>query len=141
MGRRWVMQSERIFMSNSLPDRKTILMVDDDPDTSLVMKRLLGGLGYKVETAHSVESALEAFGNQTFDVLISDIGLPDGSGYDLMRELIARGTTSKLKGIAVSGYAMEEDVKQSLAAGFSQHVSKPVNIQRLQAIIEDSGNT
>ena len=123
-------------MTTEVLDRKRILMVDDDPDSSLVMKRLLSGLGYDVHTADSVQGALQACQGRSFDVLISDIGLPDGSGCDLMRQLIAQGARG-LKGIALSGFAMEDDVKQSLAAGFQRHVCKPINIQRLQSLIEE----
>lgn len=130
-----VMKGSVLMAVELQPDRKSILMVDDDPDTSLVMKRLLGGLGYEVQTADSVESALAAFQDRSFDVLISDIGLPDGTGYDLMRQLIAHRAHG-LKGIAVSGFAMDEDVQQSLAAGFQQHVCKPVSIQNLDAMIK-----
>ena len=123
-------------MTTEVLDRKRILMVDDDPDSTLVMQRLLSGLGYDVQTADSVQGALQACEGRSFDVLISDIGLPDGSGCDLMRQLIAQGA-SGLKGIALSGFAMDDDVKQSLAAGFQRHVCKPINIQRLHSLIEE----
>ena len=110
-------------------------MVDDHIDTTTAMQRLLSRLGYEVKTADCVKSALRAADSESFDVVISDLGLPDGSGYDLMRELVARGTPG-VKGIALSGFNRDEDVQQSLEAGFSEHVSKPVNIERLQTLIE-----
>ncbi|WP_428938377.1 response regulator [Fontivita pretiosa] len=117
--------------------RPRILMVDDHPDTNLAMQRLLSSLGYDVRTAHSVASALQAADREHFDVLISDIGLPDGSGLDLMRQLLARKGSKPIKGIALSGFGMEEDIRKSLAAGFQEHLTKPVNLQRLQHLISE----
>jgi CheY-like chemotaxis protein len=110
-------------------------MVDDDHGTSDAMQRLLNRMGYDVRTADSVTSALQACAKESFDILISDIGLPDGTGYDLMRQLLAQGR-SAMKGIAVSGFAMDDDVKQSMDAGFHQHMRKPVNFERLQRLLE-----
>jgi DNA-binding response OmpR family regulator len=67
-----------------------------------------------------------------FDLLISDLGLPDGSGIDLMRQLKA---SHGMRGIVLSGYGMEEDVQRSLEAGFSEHLTKPVNFDHLKAAI------
>jgi CheY-like chemotaxis protein len=109
-------------------------MVDDHEDTSRAMSRLLGGLGYDVRTAGTVEGALAAAEEQAFDVLISDIGLPDGSGLELMRKLCARD--GRVKGIALSGFGMDEDVRRSREAGFREHLTKPINLQKLQQAIE-----
>jgi CheY-like chemotaxis protein len=68
-----------------------------------------------------------------FDLMISDLGLPDGTGHDLMRQLIAR--KRGVKAIALSGYGMEDDVQRSRDAGFIEHLTKPVGIDRLQAAI------
>ena len=111
-----------------------ILLVDDHHDTNRAMARLLQRLGYDVQTADSVRSALEAAGANQFDLLISDIGLPDGSGLELMRELLQR---HPIKGIALSGFGMEEDVKKSKEAGFYEHLTKPINFKRLETAIRD----
>jgi PAS domain S-box-containing protein len=111
-----------------------ILLVDDHHDTNRAMARLLQRLGYDVQTADSVRSALEAAGERKFDLLISDIGLPDGSGLELMRELLQR---HPIKGIALSGFGMEEDVKKSKEAGFYEHLTKPINFKRLETAIRD----
>jgi DNA-binding response OmpR family regulator len=71
----------------------------------------------------------------TIDLVISDLGLPDGSGMDLMREL---GRLYRLRGIALSGYGSEEDVRRSLEAGFARHLTKPVNFQALEAVIHET---
>jgi PAS domain S-box-containing protein len=110
-----------------------ILMVDDHEDTSLALRRLLVRVGYHVELANSVQTGLQAAAAGTFDLIISDIGLPDGSGLDLMRELTAR---RPIRGIALSGFGMEDDIRKSFEAGFREHLIKPVNLQKLQAVIQ-----
>ena len=109
-----------------------ILLVEDHPDTARVMARLLGRSGYHVRVADSVAAALKASDGERFHLLISDIGLPDGSGLDLMRQLRQK---CAIQGIALSGYGMEEDVRRSHEAGFAEHLTKPVNIERLQSTV------
>jgi len=84
---------------------KRILLVEDDPDSSLVMSRLLRSTGYDVEAAHSIFSALGLAQAATFDLVLCDIGLPDGTGYELMEQLHTRYA---LSGVAMSGYGMDE---------------------------------
>ena len=95
---------------------------------------LLKRRGYEVETALDIASALERAGGRQFDVLVSDMVLPDGSGLDLLRRLADRAP--KHGGIVVSGYGQEEDVANSLAAGFKEHLAKPVNVANLDAAIQ-----
>jgi DNA-binding response OmpR family regulator len=87
----------------------------------------------KVLTAGDVATALELATRESIDLLISDLGLPDGSGLDVMRELRRRRTD--LRGIALSGYGMEADVQRSLGAGFMEHLIKPVQVAELLAAI------
>jgi CheY-like chemotaxis protein len=96
------------------------------------MKMMLERRGYEITLAHSAEQAVEKVRTQDFDLLISDIGLPDRSGYELMREVQSSKT---LPGIALSGFGTEHDVNQSLAAGFSEHLTKPINFERLEEAI------
>jgi CheY-like chemotaxis protein len=113
-----------------------ILLVDDHLDTSRAMARLLERLGYRVRTADSVRAALDsAEKGGPVDLLISDIGLPDGSGLELMRQLLARH--GPIKGIALSGFGMEEDVRRSKEAGFYEHLTKPINFTRLETAIRE----
>ena len=114
-----------------------ILLVDDHEDTARAMGRLLQRLGYRITTAGSVGSALDAFGRESIDLVISDIGLPDGSGLELMRQIRQQ---KPVRGIALSGFGMEEDVRKSRDAGFSQHLTKPINFQKLQAVIHEVTN-
>jgi PAS domain S-box-containing protein len=116
--------------TNGAPKR--ILLVDDHADTSNVMKLLLERRGYEVETAFDVAGALALAHSREYDLLISDIGLPDGSGLDLMRSI---REFKALAGIALSGFGMEEDIRRSHDAGFSEHLIKPVNFQVLQEAI------
>ena len=109
-----------------------ILVVDDHHDTCTGMKMMLERRGYDITLAHSADQAVEKARHQEFDLLISDIGLPDRSGYDLMRELQA---TRNLRGIAISGFGMEHDVSRAKAAGFSEHLTKPINFERLEEAI------
>ncbi len=113
-----------------------ILLVEDHPDTAAQLSRLLERAGHEVTCAGSVREAQEtASQNRTsaFDILISDLGLPDGSGHDLMRDL---SRNHPIPGIALSGYGMDEDIQNSIAAGFSRHMTKPVDWQELKGAIQ-----
>jgi signal transduction histidine kinase len=110
-----------------------ILLVDDHEDTLEFMSRYLALCGHEVATAATYQTALRISQEQQFDLLLSDLGLPDGDGYQLMRVL---QTASPIKGIALSGYGMNADVQASLAAGFSAHLTKPCDLSLLSTIIE-----
>ena len=111
-----------------------ILLVDDHEDTAKAMRRLLEREGYAITLAFNVNDALGEFGRNEFDLLISDIGLPDGSGLELMRQIRQQ---KQLRGIALSGFGMEEDIRKSKEAGFTEHLIKPINFQKLQDVIRD----
>jgi PAS domain S-box-containing protein len=110
-----------------------ILLVEDDPPSQRVMSRLLQQRQHEVTTAGTLATALELGQRQDFDLIISDIGLPDGTGLDLMRQLLSR---RPVRGIALSGFGMDEDVRRSREAGFLAHLTKPVNFQALEATIQ-----
>jgi two-component system CheB/CheR fusion protein len=117
-----------------------LLLVEDHPDTAEAMAELLRALGHEVRVAGTVAAGLATAAatleaGEGIDLVISDLGLPDGTGMDLMRELATR---YGLRGIALSGYGTEEDVRRSLAAGFSRHLTKPVNFQALEAVIHEA---
>lgn len=107
-----------------------LLVVEDHPDTLITLERLLSKRGYLVRTATSVELALQAARDFQFDLLISDIGLPDGRGTDLLISLEAQLGYRPLA-IAMSGFGMEDDVERSRAAGFVEHLIKPVEFSAL----------
>jgi CheY-like chemotaxis protein len=115
------------------PERR-VLVVDDHFDTCTGMKMMLERRGYRVTVAHTADQAVEKTRHEEFDLVISDIGLPDRSGYELMQELSA---TKGLRGIALSGFGMENDVSRARAAGFSEHLTKPINFDRLEESIQN----
>jgi len=106
-----------------------ILLVEDHGVTAKITSLVLASDGHEVEMAADIATALELADRCQFDLLISDLGLPDGSGHDLMRELRARG--HKFPGIALSGYGQEDDILRSREAGFAVHLTKPVPRERL----------
>jgi nitrogen-specific signal transduction histidine kinase/methylmalonyl-CoA mutase cobalamin-binding subunit len=113
-----------------------ILLIEDHPDTAEAMADLLRLMGHEVTVAGSVAAGLATAESMQdaggIGLVVSDLGLPDGSGQDLMRELVHRWG---LKGIALSGYGMEEDVRRSHEAGFARHLTKPVDLDTLRAAI------
>jgi two-component system, chemotaxis family, CheB/CheR fusion protein len=113
---------------------RRILIVEDHPETARLMSRLLRLRGHEVSTADSVASARELISEEMFDVLVSDVGLPDGNGTELMQHALALGRN--LKGIALSGYGMEDDIRRSREAGFSEHLVKPVDLDVLTRTID-----
>jgi PAS domain S-box-containing protein len=110
-----------------------LLLVEDHADTREVMCRVLRSLGCEVVAAGSVKEAIAAADRQNFDLLLSDIGLPDGSGTEVMRYIAQR--RSNLKGIALTGYGQDEDLRRSMEAGFATHLTKPVTVQALHEVI------
>ena len=119
---------------NYTPKRLRILLVEDHDDTRRSMARLLGR-NHHVCDVESIALALAAAQTQSFDLVISDLGLPDGSGLDLMRRLRQQ---HGLTGICLTGYGMEDDLAQSNEAGFRLHLTKPVDLRKLETAIEDA---
>ncbi|XXX81903.1 PAS domain S-box protein [Sorangium sp. So ce134] len=111
-----------------------ILLVEDHEDTAEMMSELLTLTGHTVRIARSVRSALDLVGAEAFDLLVSDLGLPDGSGTDLIESIRSAG--HGLKAIALSGYGMEEDRRKTIRAGFLEHLIKPVSFRDLDAAIQ-----
>src|SRR5207253_6851670 len=110
-----------------------LLLVDDHADTRDVLSRLLNKSGHEVATADSAQGALKLMESGQFDVLMSDIGLSDGDGYDLVRAAKRR---QPLTAVALSGFGTEEDVRRSLEAGFDYHVTKPVDLNGLRSLLQ-----
>ena len=115
------------------PDAKNIplrvLVVEDHADTARILARLMTASGYTVKTATTGTQALELAGENVFDLIVSDLGLPDITGYDVMRQIREKYGT---KGIAMSGNGLEEDIQRSRLAGFSEHLLKPVDFSQLE---------
>ena len=117
------------------PSAVRVLLVEDHGPTRTALSDLLARRAYEVLAASSVAEARALAGANRFDLLISDIGLPDGNGYELMAEFRLRGSTI---GIALTGYGMEQDLAQSESAGFVAHLTKPVRVQSLDAALNEA---
>ncbi len=111
-----------------------ILLVDDDLDTLNVLRRLLAREGHEVLTGKTVAGGIELARKGPVDLLISDIALPDGSGYELMA---AVKSMHGAPGIALSGYVEERDKQRAVDAGFCLHLDKPVRFDDVLQAIED----
>jgi PAS domain S-box-containing protein len=114
--------------------RLNILLVEDHGDTRAYIQRLLEAASHRITSAGTADEALKLAETNRFDLVISDLGLPDLSGHELMRRLHAR---FGLPGIALSGYGMENDVEESRKSGFKYHLTKPVSFDRLKSLIAE----
>jgi PAS domain S-box-containing protein len=114
------------------PQGISILLVEDHKDSAEVMSRLLRAKGYSVETCATVAEALKISSERHFNLILSDIGLPDGTGIDLIRKIREH---SSIPAIALTGFGMDQDIKRYKQAGFDEHLIKPVNIQKLEMLI------
>lgn len=106
--------------------RRHVLVVDDNPDITEMLAAVLRLSGYDVSTALSAPEALRAAHEKRFDVVVSDIGMPEMNGYELARALRARPEYGSTRMVAVTGFAMYDDRDRALEAGFDTHLSKPV---------------
>jgi signal transduction histidine kinase/CheY-like chemotaxis protein len=131
-----VKESRTAATPASAPGRAyRLLVVEDHQPTLDVLARLLRKQGHTVVTASTVESALQSAAEGPFDLVISDIGLPDGNGVDLMVQLTR---DYGLRGIALSGYGMDADFARTKDAGFLAHLIKPVDFERLNRVLEEA---
>lgn len=111
-----------------------VLLVEDNQDTARLLARLLTAHGNHVRTAGSVREALELAQEGTFDVMVSDLGLPDGSGLDVLKGVRQLGRD--WPAVAISGYGMSDDLRRSRQAGFIEHLVKPLDIERLVDVLQ-----
>jgi HAMP domain-containing protein/signal transduction histidine kinase len=110
-----------------------ILLVEDHEDTNRSLTNLLRRRGYHVQSALTFQSAVELSSREQFDVLISDLGLPDGSGIDLIQKLASKPPL----GIALTGFGMEQDIRKSREVGFQHHLVKPIDLNKLDSLIQE----
>ena len=124
-----------VYLSGETSEDRTaeLLLVEDHTDTARVLSRILERAGYHVAHAETIAAARELAASRGFDMVVSDLGLPDGTGLDLMRALQAE---HGLRGIALSGFGTDEDRAASAAAGFAEHLTKPVDWPLLRDAIE-----
>ncbi len=107
-----------------------LLLVEDHVETARALTRLLEHRGYQVNSAATIAAGLESLNHNQFDVVICDLGLPDGTGIELIEKV---RQTSQIPAIALTGFGMQEDVERALRAGFDVHLTKPVNVQKLES--------
>jgi hypothetical protein len=109
-----------------------ILVVEDHSDTLQALSRLLSHFGHDISTADGARSALDMIKSKEFDVVLCDIALPDGNGYDVIMEAKRKGA---VKTVAISGYAARDDVERGRKAGFDFHLAKPVDFHELRSVL------
>ena len=111
-----------------------ILLVENHEDTLKYLSKYLEIQGHDVCGTRDMASAIKALSASKFDILISDIGLPDGTGIELMEKL---NTEHSMVGIALTGFGMEDDVRKSRAVGFREHLVKPVDLNKLDSVLQE----
>jgi len=117
-------------------DGLRVLVVDDEADARRVLVKVLEGVGAIVTAAGSAAEAMEALPNARPEVLVSDLGMPDEDGFDLIRKVRAGGNHSKeLPAVALTAFVHKDDARQALLAGFQVHVPKPVDPHDLTSVI------
>jgi hypothetical protein len=109
-----------------------ILVVEDHSETLQALSRLLSHFGHKVSVADGAQNAMNMIDSKEFDVLLCDIVLPDGSGYDLNAEAKRK---RPVKAVAISGFAGTDDIQRGREAGFDFHLAKPVDFHELRAVL------
>jgi CheY-like chemotaxis protein len=111
------------------------LVVDDEPDSLDLVRVVLEDAGANVTTARSAREALDAPG--PFDIVVSDIGMPETDGYAFVRSLRSRGSAGMVPAIALTAYARNEDADRAVGAGYQAHLAKPVDARELvEAVVE-----
>lgn len=111
----------------------SVIVVEDHADTAEALRRFLSSIGYHVYIAPDIASARALAKAVEFDVLLSDLRLPDGTGCDFMEELSAEGP---VRAVAMSGYNTDEDIERSLRVGFLDHIAKPLVPEQLSAALD-----
>jgi CheY-like chemotaxis protein len=112
-----------------------ILLVEDHEDSREVLSKLLIYCGHEVATAANIRDALLLLGDLRFDVLVSDIGLPDGSGLDLVAE--AKKLQPWKKTVALTGHERDGEKERGLLAGFDEYLTKPFDFHQLRSLLAE----
>ncbi|KXU87636.1 hybrid sensor histidine kinase/response regulator [Paraburkholderia monticola] len=113
----------------------TVLLIEDHIDTADVLAQLMRGLGHDVTVVGRIGDAFAATQLQTFDLVVSDVGLPDGTGLDFIK---AFREHSDVPAVALTGFGTDEDVRRCLSAGFTSHLTKPINFGQLESMIDSA---
>ena len=126
------MSEDRTTESYNSGKRLRILVVEDHSDTLQALSRLLSHFGHEISLADGAQNALNIINSKEFDVVLCDIALPDGSGYDVIAEAKRR---RPIKAVALTGFSATEDIERGKKAGFDFHLSKPVDFHELRAVL------
>lgn len=110
-----------------------ILVVEDHADTLRVLAHLLHHFGHEISVADRTHSALQSLQSKVFDVILSDISLPDGSGYEIVSQAKQK---QAVKAVALTGFNGEEDIRRGKEAGFDFHLSKPIDFHELRTVLD-----
>jgi CheY-like chemotaxis protein len=109
-----------------------ILVVEDHSETLEALSRLLSHFGHEISVADGAQNALNIINSNEFDVVLCDIALPDGSGYDVIAEAKRK---RPVKAVAISGFAATEDIERGKKAGFDFYLAKPVDFHELRSVL------
>ncbi len=131
------MSDNRTRVSNNLGKSLRILVVEDHGDTLQALSRLLTHFGHEISVAEGAQSAQEIIDSKEFDVVLCDIALPDGDGYDLIAEVKRK---RPVKAVAITGFGTEEDIRRGKEAGFDFHLVKPVDFHELRTVLGQIGS-
>ena len=126
------MNEDRTRESYNSGKRLRILVVEDHSDTRQALSRLLSHFGHEISVADRAQNALNIIDSKEFDVVLCDIALPDGSGYDVIAEAKRK---RPVKAVALTGFGATEDVERGKDAGFDFHLTKPVDFHELRAVL------
>jgi CheY-like chemotaxis protein len=126
------MSEERSRAEYNSSKRLRILVVEDHSDTLEALSRLLSHFGHEISTADGARSAVEMINSKEFDVVLCDIALPDGNGYDVIAEA---KRTRAVKAVALSAFAARDDIERGRKAGFDFHLAKPVDFHELRSVL------
>jgi CheY-like chemotaxis protein len=126
------MSEERTRAAYNSGNSLRILVVEDHSDTLEALSRLLNHFGHEISTADGARSALHMINSKEFDVVLCDIALPDGNGYDVVAEAKRK---RPLKAVALSGFARRDDIERGRKAGFDFHLAKPVDFHELRSVL------
>jgi len=131
------MSDNRTRVSNNSGKSLRILVVEDHGDTLQALSRLLTHFGHEISVAEGAQSAQEIIDSKEFDVVLCDIALPDGNGYDLIAEAKRK---RPVKAVAITGFGTEEDIRRGKEAGFDFHLVKPVDFHELRTVLGQIGS-
>jgi CheY-like chemotaxis protein len=126
------MSDERTRTSYNSGKRLRILVVEDHNDTLQALSRLLSHFGHEISLADTAQSALNTIDSKEFDVVLCDIALPDGNGYDVVAQAKRK---RPVKAVALTGFSASEDIERGKEAGFDFHLAKPVDFHELRAVL------